>query len=82
MPGGCAADVAVVEPQAEGGLVLDGGGVLRRSHGGEQGSVRSCAEGSKQVTWDGWIYTWVSAFRLVVRIVVESYGHAIVPCGR
>lgn len=33
MPERGAADVAVVDPQAKGGLVLDGGGLLRGSHG-------------------------------------------------
>lgn len=39
MPGGGAADVAVVEPEAEGGLVLDGGGSLGGGHDGLQGSL-------------------------------------------
>lgn len=37
MPEGCAADVAVMEPEAEGRLVLKGGGLLAGSHDGRQG---------------------------------------------
>lgn len=46
VPGGGAAVVAVVEPEAEGGLVFDGSGLLGGgSHGGRQGIVCSCCEG-------------------------------------